>query len=234
MKKSIMIGMAVLAAAALLTVASCGHQAPPSVPTETPKVSSATAAKSGLVAASVNFKLTNATPFSDDAVWKVYTYIPGGVSSDVSASVKTKDSTQTLILSHSTDIPARLYWVTVTETGPNNVESDKLQLEVTEPANVSATPAASTTTATKTNSSSSNVGFTLDSGISGEWKVYTNGTASATVKASVSDTALTLETVKPEAEDTASPLPAGTYWVTVTEKDKIESARLKLTVKDPA
>ena len=136
MKKSILIGMAVLAAAALLTQASCGHDAKTPETTATPEVSAASAAKTSAPQESVDFTLTmiNTGPFESGSVWKVYTTATGGsASSVVTASVGEPTLvgttlTQTLTLTKAGGITVGKYWVTVTE--PDKEESARLELTV--------------------------------------------------------------------------------------------------------
>ena len=81
-------------------------------------------------------------------------------------------------------------------------------------------------TVAKTNATQASIVFTLSSSNNGTWKVYgaaSGGTALSNVTASFSGTSLTLSS-------NGTDLAAGDYWVTVTETDKTESARLKLTV----
>jgi uncharacterized repeat protein (TIGR02543 family) len=94
----------------------------------------------------------------------------------------------------------------------------------------SSAPAAETAerTAGKTSAVQQAVSFTLTSGSAGVWKVYaqeTGGEALAGVSAAFNAETLIL-TLSSAEED----LPAGTYWVSVTEADKAESPRLGLTV----
>jgi hypothetical protein len=91
---------------------------------------------------------------------------------------------------------------------------------------VSATPIAATTTVAKTSATQKTVDFTLTSANTGTWKVYevaTGGSALKTVSAAFASPKLTLT-----ASDTD--LTAGDYYVSVTETNKTESLRLKLTV----
>ena len=121
-----MIGMAVLAAA-LLTEASCGHNAPEPELTDAPAVSTASVAKSTAPQESVTFTLN--APFAKDSVAKVYTQATEKkVSSVVTASI----SGDKLTLTNTTGaILAGDYWVTVTE--PGKVESGRLKLTVSDP-----------------------------------------------------------------------------------------------------
>lgn len=90
---------------------------------------------------------------------------------------------------------------------------------------VSTTPVAKTATVAKSSQSQSGVAFALATAIAGTYKVYgpDAATSQATdVTASLSGTTLTLSH--------GSDLPAGTYYVTVTETGKLESEQLALTV----
>lgn len=121
--------MAVLAAA-LLTEASCGHNAPEPVLTDAPTVSTASVAKTANAQESVDFTLN--TAFAKDSVVKVYTQAKGGSASTVvTASISVKDNKPTLTLTKAGGIAASDYWVTVTE--PDKVESDRLKLTVSDP-----------------------------------------------------------------------------------------------------
>lgn len=86
-------------------------------------------------------------------------------------------------------------------------------------------PTADTATVKKTASSQASVEFTLNSDLTGTWSVYdalTGGNVVTGVTASANGTTLTLSH--------ATNVPAGTYYVSVTEEGKSESARLALTV----
>ncbi len=89
----------------------------------------------------------------------------------------------------------------------------------------SAAPSVIATTVAKTATTQAAIDFTLDSAIEGAWKVYdaaANGNIVNGVTVSTTGTALTLTH--------ASNVPAGTYYISVTEAGKTESTRLALTV----
>lgn len=92
---------------------------------------------------------------------------------------------------------------------------------------VSSTPTASVTTVAKDTAEQDTITFTLTSAPTGDWKVYTTPTGSELAAVSVSFTAsnstLTLTS-------SSGPLAARTYYVSVKETGKSESARLALTV----
>jgi uncharacterized repeat protein (TIGR02543 family) len=191
----------------------------PPPPSSTPTAGPLTVAKTSATQRAVSFTLTS----TYTGEWKVYAGETGGEAlSNVSASFIIPNLTLT---AEGADLPAGTYWVSVTETG--KTESSRLGLTVgayTPPQ--SAAPTAEALTAVKTSATQPAVSFTLTSINSGEWKVYageTGGEALADVSASFTAPNLTLTA---EGED----LPAGTYWVSVTETDKTESSRLGLTV----
>jgi hypothetical protein len=83
------------------------------------------------------------------------------------------------------------------------------------------------TTVTKGPGPQTTVNFNLTSSHTGVWKVYRSATDSSLadgVTASFDSPVLTLSH--------ATDVPAGDYWVSVTEPDKTESSRLKLTVRE--
>ncbi len=89
----------------------------------------------------------------------------------------------------------------------------------------STAPAVSAVTVAKTAATQEKVDFTLGSALTGTWKVYdaqTGGNIVSDITASASGTTLSLTH--------ASNMPAGTYYVAVTEAGKAESVRLSLTV----
>lgn len=89
----------------------------------------------------------------------------------------------------------------------------------------SAAPTAGVTSAAKTSATQASVNFTLTSAPTGTYKVYdhaTNNTTPNGVSVNVVGTTLTLSH--------PTDLPTGTYYVSVTETGKTESARLALTV----
>ncbi len=94
---------------------------------------------------------------------------------------------------------------------------------------VSATPTASVTTVAKTSATQPGVSFTLTNSTSyanGQtWAVYT-GLTGQTLASGVTATNIGNSLTIAHATD----IPAGTYYVSVTESDKTESARLALTV----
>lgn len=89
----------------------------------------------------------------------------------------------------------------------------------------SAAPTATTTTVVKTAATQPSVAFTLTTYPTGTYKVYADNATSSIhgeVTASLSGSTLTLTH--------ASDIPAGSYYVSVTETGKAESTRLPLTV----
>ena len=139
-----------------------------------------------------------------------------------------------MTISHASDIAAGDYYVTAQEGA--NSESGRLKLTVTA-ALVSATPGADGAEAAKTKTAAvaRSVAFTLNTAHTGVWKVYdeeTGGTPLDTVSAAFDAGTKTL-TLTATGED----LEDDTYYVSVTETGKLESARLALTVHewvDPA
>ena len=90
---------------------------------------------------------------------------------------------------------------------------------------LSTAPTASVTTVSKTAATQAKVDFTLDSALTGTWKVYdatTGGSIVNDITASAVGTTLSLTH--------ASNIPTGTYYISVTEAGKTESTRLALTV----
>jgi hypothetical protein len=88
----------------------------------TPTTANATVAKTNATQAAVAFTLTS----SNDGTWKVYDAITSG--NEVTATVAPTFSSPTLTLTHASDIPAAIYYVSVTET--SKTESGRLALTV--------------------------------------------------------------------------------------------------------
>ncbi|MDR1788060.1 MAG: hypothetical protein LBR16_06390, partial [Treponema sp.] len=111
--------------AATATAVLSDAQGPVTLPaSETPTASVTRVAKTSAAQAAVDFTLTNATALS--GTWKVYSAAGGDtLASGVTAAVTTWP---TLRLSHSSNIPAAVYYVTVTEAG--KAESARLALTV--------------------------------------------------------------------------------------------------------
>jgi hypothetical protein len=191
-------------------------------PTETPTAAEgySRAAMTQANQAAVTFTLTSTV----DGEWNVYDAAAGGSPrADITASF----AAPALTLGKSGGIPAGTYWVTVTK--PGKTESGRLKLIVgayTE-AGKTQTPGADVTWVLK--SGDADVTFMLNTTVDGEWKVYDTETAGAPrtdIEVWFDATELTLRT--------PGGVPAGTYWVTVTESGKTESGRLKLIVQGPA
>jgi hypothetical protein len=194
------------------------------LPTATPATGTAELTKTAAVQASVEFILTNA--YADGTEWKVYAASTGeALAAGVSATYAS--GANTLTLTHGTDIPAGVYYVSATE--PDKSESQRLALTVyNQP--VSATPTATVTTVAKAASVQKSVVFTLTSTHTGGWKVYeeeTGGSPLAAVSASFNTgtNELTLTATGDDLADDA-------YFVSVTEDGKQESARLELLVEE--
>ncbi|MDR1787882.1 MAG: leucine-rich repeat protein [Treponema sp.] len=198
-----------------------GGESEDGAPSATPTASTTTVAKTSLTQASVDFTLTNATEIT--GTWKVYAGSDGDtLASGVSAAITTWP---TLRLTHTSDIPAATYYVSVTEDGKS--ESGRLALTVE--LAPSATPTASTTTVAKTSLTQATVDFTLtnETAITGTWKVYA-GSDGDTLASGVSAAITTWPTLRLTH---TSNIPAATYYVSVTEDGKSESVRLALTVE---
>jgi uncharacterized protein YjdB len=191
----------------------------------TPTATATTVAKTAATQTTAAFTLTS----SNTGTWKVYSAATGGSAlTDVSASFAAPTLTLTAT---GADLAAGDYWVTVTETSKTESPRLKLTLSAYVPPGQeqSGAPTATATTVVKTASPQTAVAFTLTSSNTGTWKVYsaaTGGSALTDVSASFAVPTLTLTA-------TGADLAAGDYWVTVTETDKTESSRLKLTVAEP-
>jgi hypothetical protein len=192
--------------------------------TPTIDAAAATIAKTTTTQKSVSFTLTS----SNTGTWKVYNAETGGAAlTNVSATFA--GSALTLTASGD-DLAAGVYYVSVTENG--KTESARLGLTVgpyVAPGQ-SATPTidAPAAAVAKTSATQKSVSFTLTSSNTGTWKVYnaeTGGAALSDVSATFAGSALTLTA-------SGADLAAGAYYVSVTESEKTESARLRLTVKD--
>ncbi|MDR1586110.1 MAG: InlB B-repeat-containing protein [Treponema sp.] len=186
-----------------------------------PAAVNADAAKTAPSQKSVSFTLTS----THDGVWKVYGVETGGA---VLSGVSVSFSAPTLTLTAAgDDLAAGDYWVSVTEAG--KTESPRLALTVGPYVpGQSGVPAAVNADAAKTAPSQKSVSFTLTSTHNGVWKVYGGETEEAVlsgVSVSFSAPALTLTAAGDD-------LAAGDYWVSVTEADKTESPRLKLSVAE--
>lgn len=89
-------------------------------------------------------------------------------------------------------------------------------------------PGADVTTVAKTSAAQTSVAFPLTTAPTGTWKVYDSGSAADVmtgVSAVLNGTTLTLSA-------SAGSFQVGDYYVSVTEPNKNESARLKLTVEE--
>ena len=171
---------------------------------------------------SVSFTLTS----THTGEWKVY-----GAETDAAPLTTAAASFSTPVLTLSAagdDLPAGNYWVSVTEAG--KTESPRLGLTVgpyVPPESGAPAGEAAALIAAKTTASQKSVSFTLTSTHTGEWKVYgaeTDAAPLTTAAASFSTPVLTLSAAGDD-------LPAGNYWVSVTEAGKTESPRLGLTVE---
>jgi hypothetical protein len=179
-----------------------------------------TVAKTAATQQSVSFVLTS----SNTGVWNVYDVETGGAPLTTISAVFA-GSTLTLTASGG-DLSAATYYVSVTESGKS--ESVRLGLTVGPyAAPVSATPTidAAASTVAKTSPTQKSVSFTLTSSNMGVWNVYdaeTGGAPLSNVSAVFEDSVLTLTA-------SGDDLAAATYYVSVTESGKSESARLGLT-----
>jgi hypothetical protein len=192
--------------------------------TEAPEADVVSVAKTAAVQASIGFTLTS----TNTGDWKVYGQETGG---DPLTAIIASFSAPTLTLTHTADVPADEYWVTVTDSAGGKTESARLKLTVepyTAPgASTTPTAAHANASVAKTAAVQASIGFTLTSTNTGDWKVYgqeTGGDPLAGITASFTAPTLTLTH--------ATDVPEGNYWVTVTENGKDESARLKLTVTE--
>ncbi|MDR1128000.1 MAG: InlB B-repeat-containing protein [Treponema sp.] len=193
-------------------------------PTATPTVEAATVEKAAGVS-SVAFKVTSAV--SATAVWKVY---DNATATQVSSTVSATFNSTTLTLTHGTDLPVKIYYVTLTEPG-GWTESARLALTVAA-LGQSATPQAAVASVQKTALAQPSVTFTLSSthAEGSEWKVYNGETVPSpmTTITAAYNTGTKVLTLTHSGTD----LPALTYYVSVTETGKGESARLALTVEN--
>ena len=188
--------------------------------TETPETEAPSAVKAEEVQAAVDFTLTS----SQTGEWKVYQAAADGRPlTGITASF----SAPALTLRHASDVPAGAYWVTVQESGKAESGRLKLTVEAYTAAGATKTPAADITSVPKLSEFQSALAFALTTTHTGVWKVYdaaSGGSPLGDIQALFSaPNKLTLL----QTPD----VPAGTYWVTVTESGKAESGRLKLTVE---
>jgi ABC-type transporter MlaC component len=199
-----------------------GAYVPPQ-PSDTPAASVTTVTKTAATQKVVPFILTS----SSTGTWKVYDTAIGGTALEtVSAAFASPALTLT---ASGDDLAAGDYYVTVTESGKTESLRLKLTVAAYAEANQTAQPTVSESTVTKDTATQQAVAFTLTSGNTGTWKVYSNAISTdvvAGVTASASDSTLTLTA-------SGADLAAADYYVTVTESEKTESPRLRLTVKNP-
>ncbi|MCL2879746.1 MAG: hypothetical protein FWF29_05820, partial [Treponema sp.] len=222
MKKHVNMIAGTLAALAMLIIISCTQ--PESGGTDnvsaTPAAAVTSVAKTATTQKDVVFVLTS----TNIGMWKAYSAQTGG-SALLTVTVKFMAPNLTLS-STGSDLAAATYYVSVTENG--KTESARLALTV-EPFTVmekSDTPTADVTSASKTSATQKAVAFTLTSTNTGTWKVYdTQSGDSALTDVTASFTAPTLTITSGSAD-----LAAATYYVSVTEAGKTESARLALIV----
>jgi len=192
-------------------------------PSDTPTASVISVQKTTLPQPSVEFTLTS----TNTGVWKVYAAATGGAEL---AHINAAFDAPTLTLT-STATPPNVepgdYYVSVTE--PNKTESARLKLTVIE-VPVSDTPIAANATVQKTDPYTPSVEFTLTSTNTGMWKVYHQEIGDeerADIEVTFAAPTLTLES-------TEGYISGGDYYVSVTEPNKTESGRLKLTIEEPA
>ena len=174
----------------------------------------------------VTFTLSNEPPYAAGTVWTVYAASSGGAAAE---GVGAAHSGQALTMSHASDIPAGIYYVSARESG--RTESGRLALAVrSQPVSDPPRAEAAERGRAKEQAVQQSVSFTLASVHSGVWKVYGEGEGGgplADVSAAFSAPALTLAAA-------GSDLDAGVYYVSVTQTNKGESPRLALTVQEYA
>ncbi|MDR1128657.1 MAG: LamG domain-containing protein, partial [Treponema sp.] len=196
------------------------YEPPAPIQSAPPAASATTVAKTGAAQKTVVFTLTSA----HTGTWQVYN-APEGGSPLTMVSVSFSAPNLTLAAAGS-DLPAGTYHISVTETG--KTESSRLALTVgpyVEPGQ-SLTPDTAKPSVSKQSAVRKSVDFILTSAHTGIWKAYDaleGGSALTTVSVSFSAPNLTLTAA-------GSDLPAGTYYISVTETGKTESSRLALTV----
>jgi hypothetical protein len=109
-----------------LTVRAYNPPAPELNQTVKPAASVTGVTKTAASQSLVKFTLTNGSAYSADTTWKVYGAETG---STAAAGLSVLYDDGTLILNHSTDIPAGNYYIAATE--PGKTESGRLKLTVT-------------------------------------------------------------------------------------------------------
>ena len=184
--------------------------------TPAPTADTTSAIKAEVTDTGIDFTLTGT--YDGNAEWKVYNAAAGGVELAVSATY----SSPTLTLSASPSaLPAGDYFVSV--TNPQKAESDRLHLTVNSPSTLTALPRVTNNIAL----SGANVEFTLTATYTETltWKVYDSEGVSADITASRPSAGGPLVLSNGE-----NAVPAGDYWITVTENTKLESERVKLTI----
>lgn len=191
--------------------------------TVTPTTSIASVAKADAEQASVSFTLDNAAEYSSAARWILYSQGTGatGRIADIRLSLKG----DVLTLTHNQDVPEITCWLAVVDDGKSEC-NPRLKLSITayDPERTPA-PLPVNTTVTKTSTTQASVAFAMLNAYSApEWKLYTSATGESvsSVTPSFSGTTLTL-TQNPD-------VPEGAYFITATDDNQLESARVKLTV----
>ena len=189
-----------------------------------PAIAVSTVRKTDYPQNAVVFQFLIGGPDDENAVFTVYSDSAATVVNEtVTAELDLNSWPELLILKAAAgDVPHGTYYVTVTETG--KTESSPAALIVTQ-AQSDIPSAAGNDSVTKISYPQAKVSFTLTSTVNGIWKIYDTaggGTAISDIFVTFEIPLLTLA----HDED----VPPGNYWVTVTETNKDESARLRLTV----
>ena len=220
------VGTATRAQCAMILYRFLGLQPTPPEQSTTPTVANTTVAKTSVTQGVVAFTLTNSPTLV--GTWNIYRAATGPATpTGISVSVEGA----TLSISHATDVPAGTYFITVTEA--DRLESARVALTVgpyvyvPTPPEQSTTPTVANTTVAKTSATQAVVAFTLTNSpaLIGTWNVYRAATGPATpagISVSVEGATLSISH--------ATDVPAGTYFITVTEADRLESVRVALTV----
>lgn len=190
-----------------------------------------TAATNGVVANGVTATATfGATPYAAGATATVTITLSGtalvagthtiGLTSTKAGTITAPASVIKTVTAAETSTDTFVF----TFTMPANAVDDFAVTNTFVPL-ASTTPAVTSATVSKTATTQVAVSYTLTSALTGTWEVYnaaSGGSIVAGVTASAVDTTLTLTH--------ATDIPAGTYYISVTEVGKSESARLELTV----
>jgi hypothetical protein len=211
--------------------------------TTAPAIPIATVAKTTLVQTPVSFTLSNPAVYTTNTLFAAYDAASDGL---VVSGVTVTQNGATLSLTKSGGVAAGDYYITATNTYETvilNAESSPRVKLTVEEAPATETPTFDNPIVPKTTVTQNEVSFALNSSIESTYatvQVYADGTTptvSATVQGEYASDG-TGGWVYLKAIPEGNPVPAGTYWVTLTATDsnmnpiRTPSERVDLTVEE--